>query len=155
MAKITIIPSDGVVGVDGEFREIDMSGVAADIHAIQFNNGAGHIEYVNASKPNQTINSISYYQFLLDRWTAAAPQPGPEPGPPSIVSMRQARLALLQAGLLATVDAAIAAGGQADQITWEYATEVDRNSALVFNMVAALNLTSQQLDDLFTLAASL
>ncbi len=53
------------------------------------------------------------------------PQPEPEPQPvviPSVVSMRQARLALLQQNLLATVDAAIAAGNEADKITWEYAT---------------------------------
>ena len=74
---------------------------------------------------------------------------------PTIVSMRQARLALLQAGLLATVDAAIAAGTEADQITWEYATEVERNSPMVVNLSASLGLTEQQLNDLFTLAASL
>jgi len=74
---------------------------------------------------------------------------------PTVVSMRQARLALLQAGLLTTVDAAIAAGSEADQITWEYATEVDRNSPLVVNLSASLGMTEQQLDDLFTLAASL
>ena len=74
---------------------------------------------------------------------------------PTLVSMRQARLALLQSGLLATVDAAIAAGSEADQITWEYATEVDRNSPMVVNLSASLGLTEQQLDDLFTLAATL
>lgn len=74
---------------------------------------------------------------------------------PTVVSMRQARLALLQAGLLATVDAAIAAGTEADQITWEYATEVVRNSPLVVNLSASLGLSEQQLDELFTLAATL
>lgn len=81
---------------------------------------------------------------------AAQPQPAP-----AVVSMRQARLALLQQNLLATVDAAIAQGGHADQIEWEYATTVDRNSALVTNMAAALSLTEQDLENLFTLAAGL
>jgi hypothetical protein len=75
--------------------------------------------------------------------------------PPSIVSMRQARLALLQSGLLSTVSAAIAAGGEADQIEWEYAAEVNRNQPLVQNMKAGLGLTDADLDNLFTLAASL
>ena len=74
---------------------------------------------------------------------------------PTVVSMRQARLALLQSGLLETVNTAIAAGGEADKITWEYATEVNRTDALVSNMAAALGLTEAQLDQLFTLAASL
>lgn len=86
---------------------------------------------------------------------AEALRPQPAPVIPSIVSMRQARLALLQSGLLSTVNAAIAAGGPADQITWEYATEVRREDALVSNMAAALNLTPQDLDNLFALAATL
>lgn len=74
---------------------------------------------------------------------------------PKVVSMRQARLALLQSGLLDQVSAAVQAGSQADQITWEYATEVNRDDGLVSNLAVALGLTSQQLDDLFTLAATL
>jgi hypothetical protein len=74
---------------------------------------------------------------------------------PAVVSMRQARLALLQSSLLDQVTAAIAAGSQVDQITWEYATEVRREDPLVANLSAALGLTSQQLDNLFTLAATL
>ena len=79
----------------------------------------------------------------------------PAPAIPRIVSMRQARLALLQAGLLSTVSGAIAAGGEADQIEWEYAAEVNRNQPLVQNMKAGLNLSEDDLDNLFTLAASL
>lgn len=82
----------------------------------------------------------------------------PVPSPvviPSIVSMRQARLALLGAGLLSSVNAAIAAGGPADQITWEYATEVDRNSDMVVNLSQALGLSATDLDNLFTAAAAL
>jgi hypothetical protein len=79
----------------------------------------------------------------------------PLPVIPSIVSMRQARLALLQSNLLETVNTAINQGSEADKITWEYATEVSRDDALVTNLSAALGLTSEQLDSLFTLASSL
>jgi len=72
-----------------------------------------------------------------------------------VVSMRQARLALLQAGLLTSVEEAVAAGDEAGKITWEYATEVRRDDPLVTKLSAALGLTEQQLDDLFTLAYSL
>lgn len=74
---------------------------------------------------------------------------------PSVVSMRQARLALLQLGLLSTVDASVAAGSEADKITWEYATEVNRNEALVQNLAVVLGLSEQDLDNLFALASSL
>lgn len=74
---------------------------------------------------------------------------------PTTVSMRQARLALLQSNLLDAVNTAIAAGGEADKITWEYATEVNRSDALVQNMAIALQLSEAQLDELFTLANSL
>ena len=78
---------------------------------------------------------------------------------PTVVSMRQARLALLDAGLLATVNDAVAAmtgnPGEAARIEWEYATEVRRDSPLVDALSAALSLDAETLDSLFTTAASL
>jgi hypothetical protein len=77
------------------------------------------------------------------------------PHPPQVVSMRQARLALLQANLLSSVEEAVAAGNETDKISWEYATEVKRTDALVISLSASLNLSEQQLDDLFRLAVTL
>ncbi len=74
---------------------------------------------------------------------------------PQIVTMRQARLALLQTGLLASVNSAVAAADDATKITWEFSGEVQRNNSLVSTLATALNLTDAQLDDLFTLAATL
>jgi hypothetical protein len=79
---------------------------------------------------------------------------------PRRVTMRQARLALLGAGLLEQIDAAINAIEDATQkaaakIEWEYAQEVDRDHQWVQGLSTALNLTEQQLDALFTQAASL
>lgn len=79
----------------------------------------------------------------------------PKPIAPITVSMRQARLALLQAQLLDEINLAIQNGTEADKITWEYATEVNRSDALVINLSVALGLTEQQLDDLFMLASTL
>jgi len=73
---------------------------------------------------------------------------------PLTVSMRQARLALSQAGLLATVNTNMQSASEADQIEWEYATTVERYSPLVLNMATALSLTETQLDDLFKLAGT-
>jgi hypothetical protein len=85
---------------------------------------------------------------------APAPVPGPAPVPASITA-RQARLALLQAGLLDQVDTAVAAAGRAAQLEWEYATTIDRGSALVEGLAASVPLTEAQLDALFTAAAVL
>lgn len=78
---------------------------------------------------------------------------------PKVISMRQARLALLGAGLLPGVDAAIAAmtgtEGDAARIEWEYAQEVRRDSPLLAGMIAALGLTTEQVDGLFVAAAGL
>ena len=87
-----------------------------------------------------------------------APAPAPSPVPPS-VTMRQARLALLGAGLLASVDAAIdslpSPQKEAARIEWEYTTEVQRSSGLVPMMGVALGLDDAALDTLFIEAAAL
>lgn len=90
-----------------------------------------------------------------------APQSEPEPPTPAprSVTMRQARLALLGAGKLPAVAAAIdtlpSPKKEAAQIEWEYATTVDRDSALMGLVGIALELDEPALDDLFTVAASL
>lgn len=78
---------------------------------------------------------------------------------PTVVTMRQARLALLQNGMLTQVNDAVAAmsGAQGDaaRIEWEFSSTVERNRPLVQALGAALGLTDAQLDDLFQLAATL
>lgn len=78
---------------------------------------------------------------------------------PAAVTMRQARLALLGAGLLSRVDAAIAAMPAPERsaavIFWEYSTTVERSNAFVRQLSAGLQLTSQQVDALFVAAAGL
>lgn len=84
----------------------------------------------------------------------AAPPPVPQ-----AVSMRQARLALLGAGMLATVNSTISgmtgAAGEAARIEWEYSGEVQRHKQLVASLGPALGLTDAQLDQLFITAATL
>lgn len=84
----------------------------------------------------------------------------PMPSAPSSVTMRQARLALLQYGLLDLVDQSIAqipdsTMRTAAKIDWEYAQTVDRDSLVTQQLAAMLGLSDGQLDQMFTLAASL
>ena len=75
---------------------------------------------------------------------------------PTVVTIRQARLALLQSGLLDDIDAAIAAStDRALKIEWEFATEFRRDWPALISMQPALGLTDPQVDDLFVLAATL
>lgn len=72
---------------------------------------------------------------------------------PESITMRQARLALHEFGMLQTVDAAIASGtDEVLKIEWEYATSVDRTWPNLVNMATALGMSSEQLDNLFILA---
>ncbi len=81
------------------------------------------------------------------------------PQTPRIVTMRQARLALLGAGLLQQVDLAIDALPEpqrsAARIEWDYSSEVHRDRAFVQQLGQALGLSDEQLDALFIQAAAL
>ena len=80
---------------------------------------------------------------------------------PTEVSNAQAREALIRSGIpIASVDAAIAA--IADPVEreiavtqWEYRSTIRRDAELVTSMAGAMGLSSEQVDDLFRLAATL
>lgn len=78
---------------------------------------------------------------------------------PKHISMRQARLALLNGGILAEVETAIAgmASPQREQaqIEWQYASEVFRDNPLIIGMATQLGMNSDQIDQLFIDASKL
>lgn len=94
-------------------------------------------------------------------WDGESFAPPAEPGPvvPASVTMRQARLALLGAGLLGSVQTAIdglpSPQREAAQIEWDYSNELQRDNPFVALLAPALGLTSEQLDALFITAAGL
>jgi hypothetical protein len=96
--------------------------------------------------------------WAYDGTTFAAPPP---PAPPVVtsVTMRQARLALLDAGKLSSVQPAINSlpdpAKTRAQIEWDYSNEVHRNEPFVLTLGAALGLDTAGLDALFAHAAML
>ena len=83
-----------------------------------------------------------------------APAPA-APQVPQQITMRQARLALLGAGLLDAVNLGVSGMSQAAQIEWEFASTVERNNPLITALAAGLSLTEAQVDALFVAGAAL
>ena len=75
------------------------------------------------------------------------------------ITMRQARLGLLQAGLLGAVEAAIVLLPEPTQsaarIEWEYSNEVQRHNGFVSELAPLIGLSEPALDALFISAATL
>ncbi len=80
-------------------------------------------------------------------------------GVPSSITSRQARLVLLQYGLLANVPVAIAAlpspQKEAAQIEWEYATTLERASPLIVGLADALGWPAETVDEMFRVGKAL
>lgn len=74
---------------------------------------------------------------------------------PSSVTNVQARLAMLNAGLLDDATAALTAMGEEAMIEWDHSVVIHRDSPLVADAAAALGLTDAQVDALFVAASAL
>lgn len=101
------------------------------------------------------ISRMSMLASALPPDTEVLPFVAPPPTVPQVVTIRQARLALLAADLLDDIDAAVAASGRAAQIEWEYATEVRRDHPLIAAMQAAKGLSDADVDQLFLTASEM
>lgn len=102
------------------------------------------------------LEPIEQWKLQADGTIIVVP---PAPVIPTTVSMRQARLALFQQGKLSQVQPLIDAMSEpaktTTQISWDYATTVQRDDDMVVQLSVAMGLTNADLDALFTLAATL
>ena len=74
------------------------------------------------------------------------------------VTMAQARVALIEKGLIDQVELALSSISDDKErakamVWWEYAQTVDRNNPIVKSLVATLGINDEQLDELFLLAS--
>lgn len=113
---------------------------------------SGATSFVPCAPGNSDYAAIQ--ELVASGELTIAPYVAPPPPPVTQVSMRQARLALMAAGLLDDVEAMIVQADRAVKIDWEYATVVDRSSPLVAAIGSALGLTNEQIDALFADAAT-
>ncbi|EAL5963981.1 hypothetical protein KJK83_001802 [Campylobacter jejuni] len=91
-------------------------------------------------------NSDKYQQRLIDY---------DEFGIPRKITIRQAKLALLEVGLLETIETMVQNAPKATQISWEYATEFERHHPLILNFQEQMNLKDEEVDKLFKRAKEL
>lgn len=165
--RITIIPSDKTIIIDGEARfnlEFDIDPL---IHAVQWYDTHGEIEYINSNeyKPNNRyITELSEFDSAIKAWSDAKIENSTlitelvnedESTAVTEITMRQARLFLYNVGLLNEVQNFIDAGSETNKIEWEYATTVERNSPLVTAIGALLGLTDEMIDQMFQDASNL
>ena len=83
----------------------------------------------------------------------------PAPSCPQEITMRQARLVLLEHGLLANVQPAIDILPEPDktkaQIEWDYSNTLQRNNSFVSVLGAVLGLTDEDINNLFIEGATM
>jgi hypothetical protein len=59
-----------MVVVDGKSETVDLKEMPEGVRAVQWDGAAGHVEYRH--QPNEPIDSIDDYQWVVDAWEAAA-----------------------------------------------------------------------------------
>ena len=100
-------------------------------------------------------SEVPLEQYCKTQHIAPYIEPAPLPEPvPQVITIRQARLQLLEVGLLDDVEALVALDRKS-QIEWEYASEVYKQSPLIESIKETMNLTDKQIDDMFIAASKL
>lgn len=128
--RVTIIQEDGVVGIGGVFRQVDLSALFEGVRAVQWDGETGHVE--NHDGTNAVLTEIAVFQPFIDLWTAAAPPPPP---PPTLTELKAAAHARINVAYQAAVDA-LTAGYPEDEIKSWPKQEAEANAWLLDNNTA-------------------
>jgi hypothetical protein len=109
-----------------------------------------------ASIPADPANTdyAAYLEWLADENNIPEPA-DPVPAPIAGITPRQIRMALTRAGLRVAVEAVVAAGDQDIKDWYEFSTTFERNNTQVEAMAVALSVSSEDLDGLWALGATL
>jgi len=83
--KLTIIPNDDSVGKDGKFYNgltLSSCAIPVDVHALQWNETSGWIEYRSAEVANEEIIQLpEWANCCVAKWDEKNNQPAPDPLP--------------------------------------------------------------------------
>ena len=118
MPRVTIVPADSLVIVDGRGLHVDCSSLAPDIHAIQWDGLTGWVEH-NDGTPNTQVSQAEYDALIalaLAAWESAraAADAPPEPTPEEILASRLAAIEAKYEAVLGRLRAAMAVAMLAD-----------------------------------------
>lgn len=180
--RVTIVPEDKLVIVNGEARSPLDFIVPSNIHAVQWYGTHGEVEFVGGSidvpKPqNEAITDLAPFQAALDAWAAwTPPEPPPPPPPPPITMLTRSQFFRMlarsgivtpeeavsssQTGVMPPAIEAIITGlsplDQADaRILFATASVFEKANPLFAASLAAGIVTEAQLDEFFTAGAAL
>lgn len=74
--RVTIIPGENLVLVEGVPETVDCSSLSNDIHATQWFGATGEVEFVNfpgeTFKANERISDFTGFQAVVDLWEVEA-----------------------------------------------------------------------------------
>lgn len=78
--RVTIIPADGFVAIDGEgYSGLDLSSIDLSVHAVQWHGESGEVEVKNPVTgkmvENREITSLDEFQQALNAWQAKKDEP--------------------------------------------------------------------------------
>lgn len=110
--RVTIIRDDGVVGVDGVFRSVDLSTLPGNVRAVQWNGSTGHIEHDEGG--NTPLDDFASFQSFIDLWNGAAPVVIP----PTPAEMKAAAHARINAAYVAAVNDLTAGYPETEIASW-------------------------------------
>lgn len=180
--RLTIIKKGGIVSIDGEaYGDIDMSSLPTDFHAFQWFGAVGDIELRDANNQvqNVAVDDLSLFGDVIDGWKAAKaavlppPDPEPENPVPESITRRQCAMIMFSMGMISGPEAiAMTQSGippaavqayldtlpepQRTMATMDFAaSNYFRDNQLLDALMAANNMTDQQVDEFFVAAAQL
>lgn len=157
--KITVIPADGMVGIDGVFRKVaGLDLLYPQVHAVQWDGTAGHVEHTTGAV-NLILDNAATLQPALDAWNALTP-----PAPTAaelLAAAKAAKVVEIEAARDAALWSPVAAIGhtwQADQRSQELLGQAITLAAAglplptVWRDVDNVDLPISSLSDLITIA---
>lgn len=154
--RATIIVADNSIGINGEFKTVTLPDMGS-ISAVQWYEDNGHVEYSDYT--NSDISSITDFMPILNLWGALPITPVlylpitradlPE------LSAWQVRKVLSANGLRDVAEAAVAASDISVQDAWKYATSYMRDNPILNAMAVQMNISQNQLDQMFIQGANL
>lgn len=180
--RLTIVKDDGLVIIDGlVMMGIDTSALPSNFHALQWYGDKGEVEYTDPQTgmhQNEPIDDITPYQAFIDAWEEKKLERDnavvePVSTVPESITRRQCAMMMFSLQMISGAEAiAMTQSGippaavqayldtlpepQRTMATMDFAAmNYFRENPLLLALMAANNMTEQQVDEFFIAAAAL